>query len=66
MKFSDYDQNPDRLRTKYNPNTDRYEEDGEETSPNATAVVTVGVLIAIACLIGYGVFKLINYGIIKL
>jgi hypothetical protein len=54
------------MNYRYNPHNDRYEEDGEETSPNATAVVTVGVLIAIACLIGYGVFKLINYGIIKL
>jgi hypothetical protein len=49
---------------RYNPDTDRY--DGEETSPNATAVVTVGVLIAIAIVFGYGVYKLITYGLIKL
>jgi hypothetical protein len=50
---------------RYNPETDRY--DGEDqTTVNATAVIVVGVLLAIVILIGYGVHKLINYGIIKL
>jgi hypothetical protein len=50
---------------RYNPETDRY--DGEdETTVNATAVIVVGVLLAIVILIGYGVHKLIKYNLITI
>jgi hypothetical protein len=54
------------MKYQYNPQKDRYEEDGGDYSGKATRTVVVGVLIAMAIVFGYGVYKLINYGIIKL